>query len=834
MKFRKSYYLTIAFFTLIGSAFSQKSNTINAVKIDGDTLPQNLSSIEEILVNANQTKTKGSNVNTLDIQQIRSINTGRDIPILLQTLPNVVTTSDAGNGIGYTGIRVRGSDATRTNVTINGVPINDAESQGTFWVNMPDLASSAGSITVQRGLGSSLSGAGAFGASVNVQTSEVNTNEFQLSYGSFQSRKITAKFSSPNYQIKPNQYLNFSGRVSNIASNGFIDRAKSDLWSYFTSASYKSNKLSVKLLVFGGTEKTYQAWWGIPIEKFNMGKSPNSADSQALIDHYWRNAGLGYTYQNQADSANLFNSNPNTYNYYRYNNETDNYQQHHAHLYLNKTIDQRQYLNATLYYTHGEGYFEQFRLADKLSKYTLPDIVIGDTGLMARMSNSDLVRQRWLRNDLIGTNLNYVYNKKNEMLTIGLSASQYYGQHFGHVVKVFSATESYNKENIPNTYYRGTGDKTDISLFAKYKRSIRDFNYFIDLQARKVLHIGKGIDNDLRKIDFTGDYFFFNPKAGFAYRFNSTINKKSISKLNIQHEISGSIGAGSKEPARSDFTDNRSENVPRPEYLIDYELGYEIAINRYFQSGNNLLLSPLLSIFKFNGYFMDYKDQLVLSGALNDVGTALRVNVAQSYRMGLEIENQTILFQSQRFVGFKRANHQLNFSGNIAFSENRIKSSPASWFDYGTGSTFDTIYNNAPIAYSPNFVGALGINYNVGFNKILETTDNGIQKTTNYKNIGNLNIQYLIKSVGKQYLDNTGNESRSIGGYQFSEFTMGYSIISDKRTIEIKIQGNNLTNQYFANNGYTWGYLYNKALTQEVFVFPTAMRNWNISLGYIF
>ncbi len=827
MKFRKSFYLTIAFFTLIGSVLAQKSSI--TIPIDTAALPQNLSSIEVVIVNANQTKTTGSNVNTINIQQIRSVNTGRDIPILLQTLPNVVTTSDAGNGIGYTGIRVRGSDATRTNVTINGVPINDAESQGTFWVNMPDLASSAGSITVQRGLGSSLSGAGAFGASVNVQTSDNNINEFQLSYGSYQSRKITAKVSSPNYQIKPNQFLNFSGRISNIASNGFIDRAKSDLWSYFTSASYKSNKLSAKLLVFGGTEKTYQAWWGIPIEKFNMGKSPSSADSQALIDHYWRNAGVGYTYQNQADSANLFNSNPNTYNYYRYNNETDNYQQHHAHLYLNKTIDQNQYFNATLYYTHGEGYFEQFRLADKLSKYSLPNIITGDTGLVVSMSNSDLVRQRWLRNDLIGANLNYVYNKKNEMLTIGLSANQYYGQHFGHVVKVYSATDGYNKSNIPNTYYRGTGDKTDISLFAKYKRSIRDFNYFIDLQARKVLHLGKGIDNDLRNIDFTGNYFFFNPKAGFTYDFVHKISKNHIPKLEIRHEISGSIGAGSKEPARSDFTDNRSENVPRPEYLIDYELGYEIVIYRYFTNK-----SSQLSKFNFNGYYMDYKDQLVLSGALNDVGTALRVNVAESYRAGLEIENQTILFQSSRYVGFRKANHVLNFSGNVSISENRIKSSPASWFDYGTGSSFDTVYNNAPIAYSPNFIGALGINYNVGFNKFTGTTENGIQKTTYYKNIGNLNIQYLIKSVGKQYLDNTGNESRSIGGYQFTEFTLGYNVFSKKHEFEIKIQGNNLSNQYFANNGYTWGYMYNKALTQEVFVFPTAMRNWNISLGYIF
>ena len=314
-----------------------------------------LKTIENVIVIVNHTKTNGSNVNTLSENEINAINTGRDIPILLQQLPNVMTTSDAGNGIGYTGIRVRGSDATRTNVTINGVPINDAESQGTFWVNMPDLASSAGNITVQRGIGSSMSGAGAFGASVNIQTSNSNTNEFNLSYGSFNSRKLTAKFSSPNYQFKSNHILNFSGRVSNIASDGFIDRAKSDLWSYYTAVNYTNGNSSLKLLVFGGTEKTYQAWWGIPIEKFNLGKSNSPSDSIALIDHYYRNAGVGYTYQNSQDSANLFNSKSNTYNYYKYNNETDNYQQHHAHLYFNHQINDQSIINTTLYYTHGEG-----------------------------------------------------------------------------------------------------------------------------------------------------------------------------------------------------------------------------------------------------------------------------------------------------------------------------------------------------------------------------------------------------------------------------------------------------------------------------------------------
>lgn len=792
-----------------------------------------LKTIEEVIVIANQTKTNGSNVNTLSENQLNAINTGRDIPILLQQLPNVITTSDAGNGIGYTGIRVRGSDATRTNVTINGVPINDAESQGTFWVNMPDLASSVGNITVQRGIGSSMSGAGAFGASVNIQTSNVNSNEFNLSYGSFNSRKLNAKFSSPNYQIKPNHFLNFSGRVSNIASDGFIDRAKSDLWSYYTTATYTHGKSTLKLLVFGGTEKTYQAWWGIPIEKFNLGKSKSPSDSLALIDHYYRNAGVGYTYQNSQDSANLFNSKSNTYNYYRYNNETDNYQQHHAHLYFNHQINDKSIINTTLYYTHGEGYFEQFRFSDKLSKYNLPNITTGDTGLIAIMTKSDLVRQRWLKNDLIGTNINYFVNNKNQQFTIGVSANQYFGQHYGFVTQVFSANNQYINNNLPKQYYKATGNKTDLSLFLKYNQNLsQKFSYFLDVQGRKVIHEGNGTDNDLVQVNFNGNFSFFNPKAGFAYKINHAIMQKNSTALLFNHEFSGSLGIGNKEPARSDFTDNTGGIVPKPERMTDYELGYEINIRT---QNKTVFQNHQLMNLKINGYYMDYKDQLVLSGALNDVGTALRVNVAESYRAGVEIETNTSLFNSEKRTHFNgKYSYQLSFIGNISFSENRISSAPASWFDYGTNEKVDTIFKNAPISYSPNQVSSFGLNYAVNFFKKATSSEDFSGKVVHQQS-SQLFIQFFRKMVGKQYLDNTGNESRSIGAYHFEEITIGYKYLLNRgKQFNLKLQGNNLSNQYYANNGYTWGYMYNRALVQEVFVFPSAMRNWNISLGYVF
>ncbi|MCX8482800.1 MAG: TonB-dependent receptor, partial [Crocinitomicaceae bacterium] len=333
---------SILFFAIFAVSQYALAQTPADKKTDSTEIKE-IQSIEEVIIKTNQIKQTSTNNTVVGKTELLLGNSGRDIPILLQQLPNVITTSDAGNGIGYTGIRVRGSDATRTNVTVNGVPINDAESQGTFWVNMPDLVSSAGSITVQRGLGTSLSGAGAFGASVHVQTDESSESKFTVSYGSFNSRKITAQIGN-SFVLKNKNQLKFNSRASYIQSDGFVDRASSDLMGYLTSASYYTPTFSIKLLAFGGMEKTYQAWYGIPIEKYNLGK-PNhtntAADSAALWDHYVRNAGPGYTYQTSADSLNLFRSAPNKYNFYQYPNQTDNYEQHHVHLYLNKKLSKQ-------------------------------------------------------------------------------------------------------------------------------------------------------------------------------------------------------------------------------------------------------------------------------------------------------------------------------------------------------------------------------------------------------------------------------------------------------------------------------------------------------------
>jgi iron complex outermembrane receptor protein len=684
------------------------------------------------------------------------------------------------------------------------------------------LVSSASSITLQRGLGTSLSGAGAFGASLHVQTDESSETKFNVSYGSFNSRKITAQFGN-SILLKNKNQLKFNGRVSYIQSDGFIDRASSILGGYLASAGYYAPTFSVKLLAFGGMEKTYQAWYGIPIEKYNLG-NPNrkntAADSAALWDHYLRNAGIGYTYQTSADSLNLFQSAPNKYNYYQYPNQTDNYQQHHVHLYLNKKLSKQANLNTTLYYTHGEGYYAEFKYSDKLSNYGLPNITVPDT-LTISMSNSNLTRKRWLSNNLIGINTNYTYENENSIFTFGASANHYVGQHYGIVDTVFSATPLYIKQNLPNKYYQNTGYKTDISVFIKFAQKITEnLNYYIDLQGRKVNYNGSGIENNFQVVNFVGNYSFMNPKAGFNYSFQDKGNALGI----ISSSINGSFGLGYKEPARTDFTDNKNSLVPKPEQLLDYELGYQFDIQKLKEYGS-------LFSMNINGYYMDYRNQLVLTGALNDVGSALRVNIPKSYRTGIEIDGNILIFDNS-LKTLKKISHEIRLIGNISLSKNIIEKSPASWLDYATSEKIDSTFYNAPISYSPNYVGSIGVNYRIGFWKrtINEERTISISKSS-------LSFRIITKIVGQQYLDNTGDESRKLDQYNFSEFMINYNHVLkiNKSSINFKLQINNLFNQYYANNGYTWGYMYgSRNVIQEVYLFPSANRNMTISAGITF
>lgn len=771
---KKATYLFgffLGIFTLPNYSNAQSTDTI-----------ANENSIEAVLVRASA-QISNISIGTTQVvysKELQSKNLGQDIPMILQHQTGVISTSDAGNGIGYTGIRVRGSDATRTQVNINGVPINDAESQGTFWVNMPDLVSSAQNISIQRGVGSSVFGPGAFGGAVFIQTesSEKQSSLINLSFGSFNTRKITSKWNSSAMKINENRTLKLSARFSNIASDGFIDRASTEMWGYLFSAQLdakNSKNWNYKLLAFGGKERTYQAWWGIPIEKFQLGNPKNSETSeQPLIDHYYRN--VPYTYRNSQDSVNLFSSASNRYNYYTYPGETDNYQQHHIHLYADKKINSQTHFTATTYYTYGAGYFEQYRLSDKLSYYDIPNIIDGtDT-----TDSAPLVRQRWLQNHLIGSNLNLFTQWNKTSLHFGLGGSQYFGQHFGDVVSV----EALGVQSLPKEYYRSSGNKTDVSTFIKVltplsSNKTNKWNAFADLQYRFVHHLGKGTDNDLQNIDFNQTFHFFNPKAGINYQ-------------SLNQTFTASVAVSNREPTRSDFTDNKFQEIPKPERLIDYEIQHTL----YFK--NTQLATNL--------YYMDYFNQLVLTGAVNDVGTSLRKNVDRSYRAGIEFTFLQNLWT--------QGHHRLSFSGNLALSQNQIKQFTASWLDYATYEQIDSQFNNTPIAYSPNRVAAAGLKYG-------------------YKN---LEIQVLEKFVSRQFLDNTGDITRSLDAYNFTEVFANYNhTLKNKSQIQLKLQVSNALNSYFANNGYTWGSMYeSRDVIQEVFVFPTAIRNVTLSLGYLF
>jgi iron complex outermembrane receptor protein len=846
----KKYLIFSALISLMGFSNSILSaqQTNSGANSPADTAID-VETIEAAMVNAVSLGNPRSNMSSVMIIQkkdpINQQNLGRDIPFLTQSLTNVITTSDAGNGIGYSGIRVRGSDATRTNVTINGVPINDAESQGTFWVNMPDLSSSINTLSLTKGAGLSTHGAGAFGATLAIGT-EANSPEpyYQIdqSLGSYGTLKTTLKGAFKPIKLSNKETLYINARLSEIMSNGFVDRATSNLVGYQTSIAYEkkslkpqrrpttqssteqlsendkqpkklnTNTTQIKFLAFGGRETTYQSWWGVPIEKYNMGENADSTNRAALQNHYLRNSGfMGATYRNGIDSANLFNSDPNKYNYYTYKNEVDNYQQHHQHLYLthnytSKKNNQKQ-VAATVYHTFGTGYFEQFRYGDAFSKYNIRPIrMAGDTNITVLLSASDLVRRRWLSNNLIGVNLHHSISSGKDWWIFGLGANQYYGNHFGQVTQILA---------LPNPslfktheYYRAIGNKSDVNAFMKYNHPIAlgktynktRGNVYLDLQLRKVNHVGSGTDNDLRNIDFKGNFLFFNPKAGFQLQHAT------------HHHITGYIGVAHREPARSDFTDNPNGAVPRPERMINGELSYLST----FPSLPTLNGKSQDNHIRINAYYMHYKDQLVLTGAVNDVGTPLRKNMDLSYRRGIEFEGQYVLWQKDVSV----ANHShferyfVHLIGNLSLSQNVIPESKVTWQDYGTGIPVDTIYKNAPIAYSPNMVAALGI-------------ESQLKKW---------NITWLSKWVGRQFLDNTGDVSRSLNAYKFSEMTVNYTHkFRGGTSLALKAQCINLFSTRYVSNGYTYGYMYgSRDITQEVFVFPQAPRNFLFGLTWRF
>lgn len=688
----KSHFL-FASFCLVSYSIQAQTN------ISKDTLSSEI--LDEVLVQAvranNKTPMAFSNLNKKDLAKR---NLGQDIPVLMNFMPSVVTTTDAGNGVGYTGIRVRGSDGTRINVTINGIPYNDAESHGSFWVNMPDFVSSVENLQLQRGVGTSTNGSGAFGASLNLLTDayayEAN-GEISNSFGSFNTRKHTAKFSTGLI----NNTFELTGRLSNLYSDGYIDRASSKLNSYFLQGTFINEGTLIKALVFGGKEKTYQAWNGIDAETLKTNRTYNSSGA-----YYDDNGQLQF-----------------------YNNETDNYQQDHYQLHWNEKWNTNWNTNIAVHYTKGFGYFENYKPNENLfDDYGITPIEVNGEIKEA----SDVIRRKYLDNYFYGITFSAQYIKDDLELLFGGAANTYDNDHFGEVLWV----KTQPQKSFPQEFYRDNSKKNDINGYVKVSYTFNDqWILFGDVQLRNVSYKANGDDTGLVDDKFN----FFNPKAGLTY------------KINPNSQAYFSYARAHREPNRTDYESGN----PKPEQLNDFELGYRFG-------------SEKLAL-NINGYYMLYKDQLVLTGALNDVGAAIRENSGNSYRLGIEIDG------TWRFAD----KWQINPSVTLSSNKN---------VDYKAQINGELVdLGNTNISFSPNII---------------------VGNALTYTPINNLYVSWLSKYVGEQFMGNTDSEASKLDAYFTNDLNISYEIPLKKwfKSISFNILANNIFNVKYVSNGYYYTY----------------------------
>ena len=675
---------------------------LNAQEKIQDTIKTQI--LDEVLVKSIRVDTDSPITHSnVDKEELAKTNLGQDIPVLLNYLPSVVTTSDAGAGIGYTYIRVRGSDASRVNITINGIPYNDSESQGTFWVNMPDFASSIENLQLQRGVGTSTNGSGSFGASLNILSDGVSDNAFSeigIAGGSFNSQKYNVKFSTGLL----NEHFEVSGRLSKITSDGYIDRASSDLKSYFLQGAFINDNTLIKALVFGGKEKTYQAWYGIDAETLENDRTYNPA-------------GI-YT----DDDGNVK----------FYDNETDNYSQDHYQLFWNQKINNNWTTNLGLNYTYGRGYYEQYKEDEDFVFYNFELIEIGEEVI----NTTDLIRRRWLDNDFYVINANANYKEDNLEVSTGIFYSHYDGDHFGEVIWAKYASNS----EIRDRYYEGNGTKNEFTVFAKATYKFNEkWSVYGDLQGRFLTYKTSGLTSDRVPLEVNEKYNFFNPKTGLTY------------ELSNKNQLYVSYGRAHREPRRADF----ENGITKPEKLDDYELGWR------FKAKKNTINT--------NIYFMNYKDQLVLTGAIDDTGAPLRATSGKSYRLGVEIDATFLICENFRIL----PNLALSSNKNLDFV------SPIDGELVNLGTT--------NLSFSPNIVAG---------NKF------------EYEPITNLQLGLYTKYVGEQYMGNVDSDVSKLDAYFVNDFNVSYTIDNIPFLREIVVTGlvNNIFNIKYVSNGYYYTY----------------------------
>jgi iron complex outermembrane receptor protein len=708
---------------------------------------------DEVVISATRANEKSAMAfKNFDKTEIEKRNFGQDVPFILALTPSVVVTSDAGNGIGYTGIRIRGSDPTRINVTINGIPINDAESQQLYWVDLPDIASSIDNVQIQRGIGTSTNGAGTFGASINIQTNALRQEpylETNHSFGSFGTIKNTLLFGTG---LLDGHWV-LDARLSKINSDGYVDRGSSDLKSIYISEGYYGKKSTIRFTIFSGKEITYQSWYGTPESRINN-------DVTGMNDYVIRNS------LDSEDSLNLLTSGR-TYNFYTYKNQVDNYQQDNYQLHYSFALSDKFIFNTALHYTKGKGYYEEYKKSSDpygegaFSFYGLPDVIVANDTI----TSTNLARRKWLDNDFYGTtySLNYESRKKISA-TLGGGWNQYDGDHFDEIIFAQYAPFS----DIPHRYNFNSALKTDFNIFGKV---IFDFNnktnLFADMQFRRVGYNFSGFDESFNYLPQSVQLDFANPKLGFNW------------KMSNEQSAYISVSVGNKEPSRDDYADTSPLSRPKAENMQDLECGYHFQKNKYSVA--------------INYYFMNYKDQLVLTGQVNDVGNYTRTNIDKSYREGIEAEFEW------------KPLDKLQLAANATYSLNKIKNYNQYVDNYDAGSQVVKTYYNTDIAFSPEMIAGADIGY---------------------EPIKNFTVNVISKYVGKQYLDNTSDDSKKLKAYFVNDFEADYKIkIKLIKEISLGILVNNIFNRKYESNGYTYSYISSGQEVKENFYYPQAGTN---------
>ena len=722
---------TIASILLVATSMAQPNGISSLNKKDStrrfsDSI-RNLPPLEVRSIRASENSPFAqTNVNKAFIQQS---NYGQDLPFIIQTTPSVVVNSDAGTGVGYTGIRIRGTDGTRINVTLNGIPYNDAESSITYFVNLPDFSSSLNSIQIQRGVGTSTNGAGAFGATINLATNDYHPEKYlslQSSTGSFNSFKNTLQVGTGLLK----NHFTIDARLSSISSDGYIDRATSNLKSFYASTTYWGNQSSLRLNIFSGWEKTYQAWYGVPEELLATQRTYNPAGME------------------KTDAP--------------YANQTDNYQQTHYQLFYNKTINKNWQWSTALFLTRGKGYYEEFKGGVLLTDYIV-NAPFADT--------INLVRRKWLDNHFYGQIASLVYEAGKNKFTIGGAWNTYDGLHYGRIPYLSSIKMNPLIEFNPNiNYYFNNAIKKDLNTYLKWNHQFTEhLSSFVDLQYRKVAHYMNGFDQRPDLI-IKSDFDFLNPKAGLFYKTNHS-------------NYYASIAIAQKEPNRDDF-EAATNQQPKKEVLTDMELGFKTKQGN-FEWGINM-------------YLMNYKDQFVLTGKINDIGAYTRINVPNSFRAGIEIEENW------------KINSFLTSVGNITLSQNKIDAFTEYIDDYDQGGQLAIEHKNTDIALSPNL-----------------TASRLISVKLNPKWQINLTSKY----VSKQYLDNTQNEKRALNSYFLQDVNTSYTLLKKQKwNAQIQFFINNIFDRKYEPNGYTYSYLYEGAVATSNNYYPMAGRNYWLSL----